>query len=263
MFWVSDHRNNLILFDANGNPQPDSNIKVYDDVHDLTEAHTVNRNNRLIYIDTNNQIMHFSNNNTYTLHLENANSVWIYRYVYSSLLSGNLLIGMSNKDSTCSKIAQYTIDSNELGKLVRTIQYDNAGSELYVGPCYITGNNNGDIVVSDLRNGVVVTNSEGRHRFTFNQDPSVIVISPKGVCTDPMSHILVCVRQKVMMLDKDGVFLSYILSMPLEIMKIANSLSFDFNSHCLWVGSVSDGRVHAFKYLKRHDALLGIYASYL
>lgn len=68
---------------------------------------------------------------------------------------------MSNKDSTCSKIAQYTIDSNELGKLVRTIQYDNAGSELYVGPCYITGNNNGDIVVSDLRNGVVVKNSEG------------------------------------------------------------------------------------------------------
>lgn len=136
MFWVSDHRNNLILFDANGNPQPDSNIKVYDDVHDLTEAHTVNRNgnNRLIYIDTNNQIMHFSNNNTYTLYLENANSVWIYRYVYSSLLSGNLLIGMSNKDSTCSKIAQYTIDSNELGNWYEQFNTTTQEASYMLGP---------------------------------------------------------------------------------------------------------------------------------
>lgn len=197
MFWVSDHRNNLILFDANGNPQPDSYIKVYDDVQDLTGAHTVNINNSLIYIDTDNNIMRFSNGNTYTVYQKNANSVWRYRCVYSSLLSGNLLIGMSNKDSTCSKVTQYKIKSNCVGHLVQTIQYDNAGTDLYVGPCYITENNNGDIAVSDLKNGVVVTNSEGRHRFTFNQDPSGIVISPKGICTDPMSHILVCVRHEV------------------------------------------------------------------
>uniref|UniRef100_A0A8W8NXB3 Uncharacterized protein n=1 Tax=Magallana gigas TaxID=29159 RepID=A0A8W8NXB3_MAGGI len=61
---------------------------------------------------------------------------------------------------------------------------------------------------------------------------------------------------KVMMLDKDGVFLSYILSMPLETMITTNSLRFDFNTHCLWVGSVSDGRVRAYRYLKRQDALL-------
>lgn len=262
MFWVSDHRNHLILFDANGNPQSDSNIEVYDDIY-LTGAHTVSRNNSLIYIDKNKKIMHFSNGNTYILHKENDKSVWIYRCVYSSLLSGNLLIGMSNKDSTCSKVIQHNIDRNCLGHLVQTVQYDNTGTELYVGPCYITENNNGDIVVSDLKNGVVVTNSEGRHRFTFNQDPSGNVINPNGICTDPMSHILVCVRYKVMMLDKDGVFLSYILSMPLNVMKIANSLSFDFNTHCLWVGSVSEGRVHAFKYLKRPDALLGMYASVL
>lgn len=158
---------------------------------------------------------------------------------------------MSNEDSTCSKINQFTIDSNYLGKLVQTIQYDNAGSALYVGPCYITENNNGDIVVSDWKNGVVVTDSGGRHRFTFKKDPYGSVISPKGICTDPLSHILVCVLHKVMMLDKDGQFLSYILSMPPEIMITTNSLSFNSNTHCLWVGSVSDGRVHAFKYLKR------------
>lgn len=107
----------------------------------------------------------------------------------------------------------------------------------------------------------MVTTIGGRHRFTFKKDPCGYVINPKGICTDSMSHILVCVLHKVMMLDKDGVFLSYILSMPQGIMIATNSLSFDFKTHCLWVGSVSDRRVRAYRYLKRQDALLGMYAS--
>lgn len=147
--------------------------------------------------------------------------------------------------------------------MFETIQYDNTGKELYFGPCYITENNNGDVVVSDRKNGVVVTDSRGRHRFTFKKDPYGSVVSPKGICTDPLSQILVCVLHKVMVLDKDGQFISYILLMPPEIMIVANSLSFDTNTYCLWIGSVSDGRVHAYKYLKRRDALLGMYASVL
>lgn len=256
-FWVSDNRSNLILFNENGDIKKHFQNEIYTHVFDLVGAHTVDGNNDLIYIDTNNQIKKKIN----TLYIEDNDNQWIYRCVYSSMLTGNLLIGMSNEDSTCSKINQFTIDSNYLGKLVQTIQYDNAGSDLYVGPCYITENNNGDIVVSDWKNGVVVTDSGGRHRFTFKKDPYGSVISPKGICTDPLSHILVCVLHKVMMLDKDGQFLSYILSMPPEIMITTNSLSFNSNTHCLWFGSVSDGKVYAFKYLKRPDALLGMYAS--
>lgn len=166
---------------------------------------------------------------------------------------------MSNTDSVCSKINRY----HSFGELVQTIQHDNKGNDLYIGPRYITENNNGDVVVSDWKNGVVVTESEGRHRFTFSEDPYGYVISPKGVCTDLMSHILVCVLHKVMILDKDGVFLSYILSMQPEIMIETNSLSFDSNTHCLWVGSVSSDTIRVYKYLKRFDALLGIYASVL
>lgn len=117
--------------------------------------------------------------------------------------------------------------------------------------------------MSDWKNGVVVTESEGRHRFTFSEDPYGYVISPKGVCTDLMSHILVCVLHKVMILDKDGVFLSYILSMQPEIMIETNSMSFDSNTHCLWVGSVRSHTIRVYKYLKRFDALLGMYASVL
>lgn len=162
---------------------------------------------------------------------------------------------MSNTDSVCSNINRY----HSFGELVQTIQHDNKGNDLYIGPRYITENNNGDVVVSDKcwKNGVVVTESEGRHRFTFSEDPYGYDISPKGVCTYVMSHILVCVLHKVMILDKDGVFLSYILSMQLEIMIETNSLSFDSNTHCLWVGSVRSDTIRVFNYLKRFDALLG------
>lgn len=146
---------------------------------------------------------------------------------------------------------------------MQTIQHDNKGNDLYIGPRYITENNNGDVVVSDWKNGVVVTESEGRHRFTFSEDPYGYVFSPKGVCTDLMSHILVCVLHKVMMLDMDGQFISYILSMPTESMIVTNSLNFDSNTHCLWVGSVSSKTIRVYKYLKRVDALLGMYASVL
>lgn len=262
-FWVSDNRNNLILLNKNGDIQKHFQNEIYTHVYDLTGAHTVDRNNHLIYIDTNNQIIRFINREINTLYFEDNDNQWIYRCVFSSQLTGNLLIGMSNEDSSCSKITQYTIESSYLGKLVQTIQYDNAGTELYVGPCYITENNNGDVVVSDWKNGVVVTDSRGRHRFTFKKDPYGSVVSPTGICTDPLSQILVCVLHKVMVLDKDGQFISYILSMPPEIMLVTNSLSLDSNTHCLWIGSVSDVRVHAYKYLKRRDALLGMYASVL
>lgn len=184
--------------------------------------------------------------------------------MYSSLSSGNLLVGMQNKDSACSKFTRYSLEKKTMitrdgtGKVMKTIQYDSKGNDLYFQPCYIIENDNGDVVVSDWKNGVVVTTIGGRHRFTFKKDPYGYVISPKGICTDSMSHILVCVLHKVMMLDKDGQFLSYILSMPQEIMITTNSLSFDFKTHCLWVGSVSDGRVHVYRYLKRQDALLDV-----
>lgn len=181
-FWVSDNRTYLILFNANGTTQPlENKIHVYTDVYHLTGVHTVDKNNDLIYIDTKNQIKLLSNTDVNTLSVKDMENRWTYRCVYSSLLSGDLLVGMSNMDSTCSKITRYHL----LEELVQTIQHDNRGNDLYVGPCYITENANGDVIVSDWKNGVVVTDNEGKHRFTFSEDPYGLVISPKGICTDP------------------------------------------------------------------------------
>lgn len=58
-FWVSDNRTDLILFNANGEIQYHGNTIHVN--YDLTGAHTVNKNNDLIYIDTQNEIKLLSN----------------------------------------------------------------------------------------------------------------------------------------------------------------------------------------------------------
>lgn len=84
-FWVSDNRSNLILFNENEDIQKHLQNEIYTHVYDLVGAHTVDGNNDLIYIDTNNQIKKEIN----TLHFEDNDNQWIYRCVYSSMLTGN------------------------------------------------------------------------------------------------------------------------------------------------------------------------------
>lgn len=259
-FWVSDNRTNLILFNANGDIERLLKNEIYSDTSSYnTGAHTVNRQNEdLIYIDTNNNIKRVSKNGIEFVCLENQDNLWKYRCVYSSSLSDNLLIGMSNTQLTRSRIVRYKSSIP-----IQSIQYDNYGHALYTGPCYITENNNGDVVVSDWLNGVVVTDNGGRHRFTFNQDPHGSIIRPKGICTDPMSHLLVCVYNKVMMLDKNGVFLRFFHLMPFRSTIETTCLCFDSITHYIWVGSSRKQCVYAWKYLERIDALLGMRDSLL
>lgn len=47
--------------------------------------------------------------------------------------------------------------------------------------------------------------------------------------------------------------------MLLECMIVINSLSFDLNIYCLWVGLVSSEIICVYKYLKRFDVFLGMY----
>lgn len=44
---------------------------------------------------------------------------------------------------------------------------------------------------------------------------------------------------------------------------VINSLSFDLNIYCLWVGLVSSEIICVYKYLKRVDVFLGIYVFVL
>ncbi|XP_065937594.1 uncharacterized protein [Magallana gigas] len=245
--WVSDY-NNLMLTDTTGVPLH----RVEDSWSGLSGLHTVNSESELIYIDRN-----FININklskdmkTTTTFIEITGSTWRPRCVYWSPSTGDLLVGMYNYDTNTGKVTWY----NQSGQLTQTIQYHNTGQGLYGEPNYITENNNGDVVVSDIT-AVVVTECGGRHRFSYTGPPSGSRLLPLGICTDALSHILVCdVRTNtVQMINKDGRFLSYLLTKSQE-MGDPYSLSYDVNTHRLWVGSWYN-KVYVYRYITRQDAL--------
>ncbi|XP_052696269.1 uncharacterized protein LOC128174883 [Crassostrea angulata] len=132
------------------------------------------------------------------------------------------------------KITRY----NQNGQLTQTIQHENTGLELYRQPNYVTENNNGDVVVSDYESAVVVTERGGRHRFSYTGHPPGSNLGPLGICTDAMSHILVCckVTETIHILDKNGKYLFHLAG---KIQGIGEpvSLSYDVNAHHIWVGS--------------------------
>nr|XP_034305496.1 uncharacterized protein LOC105339367 [Crassostrea gigas] len=265
--WVSDEYN-LMLTDTTGVPL----LRVEDSCSgDMfgNGLHTVNSESELIYIDRYYNINKLSKDmKTITTFIEIRDSIWEPRRprcVYWSPSTGDLLVGMSlstedllvaicDNDTVTGKVIRY----NQRGQLTPTIQNDNTGRELYRQPLYITENNNGDVVVSDWSGAVVVTERGGRHRFSYTGHPSGSGLEPHGICTDALSHILVCdcTTDTVQMLDKDGQFLSHLLIRPSGIF-YPRSLSYDVNTHRLWVGSGSlyNNTVVIYRYITRQDAL--------
>eukprot|EP00105_Crassostrea_gigas_P036793 XP_019920941.1 PREDICTED: tripartite motif-containing protein 2-like [Crassostrea gigas] len=186
---------------------------------------------------------------TNTTFIERIDSTWEPRCVYWSPSTGDLLVGMRNYYTETGKVTRY----NQSGQLTQTIHHDNTGMGLYSRPNYITENNNGDVVVSDSFSAVVVTERGGRHRFSYTGHLSGSGLEPRGICTDPLSHILVCDVTTVQMIDRDGQFLSHLLTESQEI-GAPWGLSYDVNTHRLWVGSW-DNKVCVYRYITRQDAL--------
>lgn len=218
--------------------------------------HTVNSEGALIFIDRNRDIKKLSNDITKTtMFIETTALEWEPCCVYWSPFTNDLLAGMYNRYKENGKVTRY----NQTGHLTQTIQHNNKGLELYQSPTYITDNNNGDIVVSELIGVVLVTDHRGRHRFSYTGHPSRSVLEPWGICTDPLSHILVSdgVTETVQMLDKDGHFLKYLLTKPQYIVR-PNSLSFDINTNRLWVGSTENNMVCVYNYLTRQNNFKGV-----
>nr|XP_034307934.1 uncharacterized protein LOC117683150 [Crassostrea gigas] len=249
--WVSDDRKHLMLTDTTGVPLH----RVEDSCRGLYRGnglHTVNSESELIYIDRNYNIKKRSKDmkTTKTLIMKKIFSKWRPRCVYWSPSTGDLLVGMYRMKAWIGKVTRY----NQSGQLTQAIQYD-TGRVLYIRPSYITENNNGDVVVSDS-GAVVVTERGGRHRFYYTGHPSGSVLWPRGICTDPLSHILVCDHRTntVQMLDGDGQFLSHLLIRPSGIFS-PYSLSYDVNTHRLWVGSGDNNTVVIYRYITRQDAL--------
>lgn len=272
-FWVSDIRDNLILTTATG-----VILHRFDDLlcrcsYRGAGLHTVNSRGELIYIDK-----HFNINTilkdmtTITTFLERRDFTWKPRCVFSSPHNGDLLVAFYRAKTNTGKVNRY----NQSGQLTQIIHYDSTGLELYSCPRFITENNNGDVVVADfdyMCGAVVVTDCGGKYRFSYKDlpqrsgqkfiMPSLFSLyrtgsglNPYGICTDALSHILVYDDRtdKVHMLDMNGQFMSLL---HISNTTIPQCLSYDFETHRLWVGSDVNSNVYVYTYTEQKDALTG------
>lgn len=244
--WFSDDKNGLVLTNTKG-----ISLQRVDDLcSGKYGLHTVNSEGELIYISKRfniNKMLKDMKTSTTLI----KNSSWTPRCVCWCPSSGDILVGMYNKYILTCKITRY----NQSGQPTQTIQYDNKGWRLYRHIRYVTENNNGDIVVSD--NSVVVTERGGQHRFSYTGHPSRSGLSPRGICTDALSHILVCDGRTctVQVIDKDGRFLYYLLEKSAGVLN-PQSLSYDIKTHRVWVGS-QDNNVVIYNFIQREKAVTG------
>ncbi|XP_078341881.1 uncharacterized protein LOC111101543 isoform X3 [Crassostrea virginica] len=262
--WVSDW-DKLILTDTATGKQLHS---VENSLDSGSGLHTVNCEGELIYIDKEDNIIKLCNDmETTTTLIKHADKTWKPRCVYCSPSSGDLLVGMcrEDEDTSTGKVMRY----NNTGKYKQTIPHDdNTPHTLYKSPWFITENNNGDVLVSDMvyYGAVVVTSGEGVHRFSYTGPPPsgsglFYPLWPEGICTDVMSHILVSdfmYPGTVQMLDRDGQFLSYVLTRQTPGMYYQPlGLSYDVTTHAVWVGSFDNNTMSVCQYINRHLHLTG------
>lgn len=221
--------------------------------------HTVSSDGNLFYINMNFSINKLSTDlKTKTQFIENTDIILKPNCVYCSKLTGDLLVGNGGINPLTGMDGN-VIRYNEIGELIQVIQYDNRGQDLFSKPCYITENNNGDVVVSD-NVAIVVTEREGGHRFSYTGHLSETIFWPEGICTDALSHILVCDKNTntVQMLDRDGQFLSCLLIRPSGIFSPV-SLCYDATTHRPLVGSSLNYKVCIYRYITREIGLFGKY----
>lgn len=261
--WVNDYANLILLDTITGDTL--CHLNVYWTI-DCMGLHTVNRDGELIYVDHYYTINKRFDDNKIETMLTQKNtpgSPWTFFCVYSSKLTDDLLVGMKRYGIVDSKVERY----NSAWQPTQTIQHDSIGQALYKYPCYITENNNGDVVVSDIKNhtrgAVVVTSRDGIYRFSYTGYTSESKLSPGGVCTDAFSHILVCDSgsRLVHVINENGQFLSAWYSTSIDMIW-PFSLSYDNEHHLLWVGSRSDN-IAAYRYISRRNHLRGMSNCYI
>lgn len=191
LFWVSDEKNNFILANTSGNTLYELNDSLDDSLYGL---HTVNGNSELIYIDEMHNINVMSEDRkTTTTFIESTPDALEPSCLYWAKSTKELLVGKIDLRTSTGKVTRYS----QTGRLTKTIELNNVGLAIYKKPIYITENNNGDIVVSDYNanfcsGALVVTDSGGMHLFSYKGHPLGSGLDPLGICTDALSHILLC-----------------------------------------------------------------------
>lgn len=246
--WVSDDKHNVTSINRVGKTLNHSKklCRNYG-------SHTVNSMNEFIYIDRNHKIIKLSKDmRKPSILIHGTIHQWKPRSVFCcSRSTGDLLVGLCKGDR--GKVARY----KHTGELKDTIKYSSTGQEIYKCPNYIIENNNEDVVVSDF-SAVVVTDRGGRLRFVYTGYPSDSQLKPHGICTDALSHILVCdeTSRTIQMINEDGTFQSRLLIGTSGIF-FPRSLSYDVLTHHLLVGSNNNKEISVYQFMTRSYPMSG------
>ncbi|XP_065929521.1 uncharacterized protein [Magallana gigas] len=290
LVWVSDE-DNLILTDTIGVPLhrvedscSDGGIHTVNSESELIYIDMYDNINKLS-----------KDMKTTTTFIERTDSTWRPWCVYWSPSTGDLLVGMCYRHKWTGKVTRYnqsgqltqTIQHDNTGRgLYRQPNYitENNNGDVVVSD-YIYPS--GAVMVTERGgrhrfsytgppsgsrldprggrhrfsytgppSGSRLDPYGGRHRFSYTGRPSGSGLNPRGICTDALSHILVWddITKTVQMLDKDGQFLSHLLTESQE-MGEPWDLSYDVNTHRLWVGSGDNNKLCVYRYITRQDAL--------
>ncbi|XP_062574081.1 uncharacterized protein LOC134235922 [Saccostrea cucullata] len=274
--WLSDQYGRIILTNTTG-----ASLHTVPNTMSYTGGHCVTNDGDLIYIDGYHNINKLYKDKITQYTIRKIREPWMAECVYYSPSSADLLVGMVEYDKdnhiyTDAKVMRFDYS----GISCHNIEHNKKGQKLYKFPKYITENHNGDVIVSDLNHGVVVTSRTGRHRFSYTGPSSwsriypqgVCVdalshrfsytgpsswsrIYPQGVCVDALSHILVCDAKSktIQMIDKNGNFLSLLFTEENEI-TVSGGLAYDIKNHLLYVGATDHrSTVCVYRYIQRKD----------
>lgn len=125
--------------------------------------------------------------------------------------TGDLLIGMSNKDYTEKKIRRYN-----RGTIRQEIQFDDNGNPFFKSgdlAIFVEENKNHDICVSDCQaNLVLVLNRSGCFRFKYSGSHVAAEFNPGCLATDSFCNILVTDtgNDMIHVLDLNGQLLKFV-----------------------------------------------------
>ncbi|XP_061166924.1 uncharacterized protein LOC133175816 [Saccostrea echinata] len=196
-YWIG-YENKVAFIDKSGNK-----LKEIQRYRFTFGAHSVTQDGVLVYLTGISVKKHISESKSENFITGTNVDGWKARSIYASHRNGDILIGLQNEEKGIGKISRY----NKEGEYQSTIERDSSDSPLYTWPRFITENCNEDVVVSDWYGGVVATNKDGKHHFTYN------ISIPRAVVTDSKGRIYVCNNTpKIHVIDQNGKFQSYILT---------------------------------------------------
>lgn len=206
---------------------------------------TITQKGELLYLKSFHKVQKKTLDGTTTIITTPKND--IIESIFSSKITGDILVGVQYSDSRACKLTRY----DKTGAKIQDIEADKH-RQTQCCPIYIAENKNEDIVIVNItKKEVVLINKSGEYRNSYkSQYPNVTKFAPRGVCTDVHGHIMVADNSSdsIHLLDQDLHFLTKLLTKEQHNLKYAKALSVD-EKHNLYVGSEND-RINVYKYLK-------------